>query len=521
MIASLLLYILKWAVVLSLLYSLYGIALRRETFHRFNRAVLLGILGLSMLLPLCRIQTEHATPVAQHVNRFEGYVEELSNYYYTAPLEFSAETETSSNHTTINAAVSQWNSINVWLRLFILIYAVGLGIAWLSYLKSLISLLLLIARGRRIRVNGLPKWMNVVESKVAITPCSWMQWIILSHGEASDIAIQHEMAHVRFRHSLDLLLAEFTARMLWFLPVGWKLLQDLKDVHEYQVDSYLLQHGIDADAYHELLIEQVTSPNNLSNRSMAVANSLILSSIKKRFTMMYQKRSSRKAALKALYLLPCTLLALTVFAKPEVAAGISSSDTTNNSVSRSYKARQFRNLFEGKPYDTVMINLSKLKIVPNLEKDPNPLAYMTDMEFNDTHTAVYVNGTFIKSTIGYKLTEGDKVNIVKDTQERRTINGIEYTSFINITSPRQITWLTLDDIRRQYGLNPTGKTLYMVDKFFITEDAESYRFDKEHIADCETVKSTEIKALKHLPEFTIIRVFTRIRANSQTMQWQG
>ncbi len=34
--------------------------------------------------------------------------------------------------------------------------------------------------------------------------------------------------------------------------------------------------------------------------------------------MMYKKPSSRKAALKALYLLPCSLLALTVFAKPTV-----------------------------------------------------------------------------------------------------------------------------------------------------------------------------------------------------------
>jgi len=54
-----LIYIMKWALTLTLLYSLYGLLLRRETFHGFNRAVLLSILCLGMLLPLGRIETGH------------------------------------------------------------------------------------------------------------------------------------------------------------------------------------------------------------------------------------------------------------------------------------------------------------------------------------------------------------------------------------------------------------------------------------------------------------------------------
>ncbi len=324
MTATFLIYILKWALVLTLLYSLYGFALRRETFHGFNRAVLLSILGLSMLLPLCRVHTDYIAPVAEQVEEVETFIHDMSDYYAVEEAETPPATvvdvagDGADDTTVVSTVVSSWNRINVWLRFIIIVYVAGLAIVWLAYLRSLISLFILIARGRRVHIDGLPKWVRVVESRVAVTPCSWMCWIILSPDEISDTAVRHEMTHLRFRHSFDLLLAEFTARMLWFLPVGWMLLQDLKDVHEYQVDHRLLSNGVDAEEYQELLINQVTAPNNMANRSYAVANSLVLSSIKKRFVMMYKKPSSRKAALKALYLLPCTLLALTVMAKPTV-----------------------------------------------------------------------------------------------------------------------------------------------------------------------------------------------------------
>ena len=49
-----LIYIIRWAVVLTMLYSLYGLFMKRETLHSINRLVLLVILVAAMLLPLCR-----------------------------------------------------------------------------------------------------------------------------------------------------------------------------------------------------------------------------------------------------------------------------------------------------------------------------------------------------------------------------------------------------------------------------------------------------------------------------------
>ena len=55
MISQLLIYSLKAALTLTLLYVPYTLMLQKERFYRLNRLVLLGIIVLSMLLPLCNV----------------------------------------------------------------------------------------------------------------------------------------------------------------------------------------------------------------------------------------------------------------------------------------------------------------------------------------------------------------------------------------------------------------------------------------------------------------------------------
>ena len=56
-------YILKSSVCLAIFYLFYRLLLARETFHRFNRFSLLGILLLSCLLPLVEVSVKQETEV--------------------------------------------------------------------------------------------------------------------------------------------------------------------------------------------------------------------------------------------------------------------------------------------------------------------------------------------------------------------------------------------------------------------------------------------------------------------------
>lgn len=322
--AAFIIYIIRWGVVLTLLYSLYGLLMKRETLHGFNRVVLLIILIASMVLPLCQIKTPKANIVTQgremleqQILLEERMVKKEGNHWIK-----DAETEYVSNIDRItNGALAYdktplrtkgWNWVNT-LLLLIEIYAVGVLVYWFRYLWQLAALLLLIHRGRRIEVEGLPRRVRVIVHPDIKTPSSWMRWIILNPEDVNTRAIiNHELAHILLGHSWDMLLCEFTCRMLWCVPFAWMLRQDLRDVHEYQADRRVLATGIQDEEYQLLLIKKATGTG-----LQPVVNALNQSPIKRRFKMMYKKPSRRWVALKAAYLLPLSLMALMAFARPQ------------------------------------------------------------------------------------------------------------------------------------------------------------------------------------------------------------
>ena len=65
-------YILKASVCLALFYLFYKVLLSKETFHRFNRLALLGILALSCLLPAVKIAISEPTALNQTVSDLES-----------------------------------------------------------------------------------------------------------------------------------------------------------------------------------------------------------------------------------------------------------------------------------------------------------------------------------------------------------------------------------------------------------------------------------------------------------------
>lgn len=79
MMASYIIYIIRWAVCLTLLYSLFGLFLKRETLHSVNRLVLLFVLAASMVLPLCQIETGSKNIVTQSREMVEHQIVNVQN----------------------------------------------------------------------------------------------------------------------------------------------------------------------------------------------------------------------------------------------------------------------------------------------------------------------------------------------------------------------------------------------------------------------------------------------------------
>ena len=310
--ALFIIYILRWAICLTLLYSLFRVVLSRETLHSFNRLILLSVMTLSMLLPICQMEFFGGNKIANSVNRVETVItDSVQNARISSPIATVGSQTPAKSRMSTTSPSNYW-----WIRILVFVYVGGLLVCWLRYMVAFASLLLLILRGKRMSSPDMPSDIHVIACRGVKSSCSWMHWIIVNPKDINDTmrpVILHEMAHVRLRHSWDMLLCELTARTLWFLPFAWMLRRDMKAIHEYQADRHVLCSGVDDESYQMLLIHKA-----VGGQLSPVACSFNQSAVKKRLVMMCRRPSRRIAMLKAVYMLPLMLFALIAFAKPTI-----------------------------------------------------------------------------------------------------------------------------------------------------------------------------------------------------------
>ena len=277
-----LVYQLKVALLFLALYIFFRLFLSKESFHAFNRAVVLLSILLSLVLPFC-VVTLHVSAAASPVQ-----VPGLS--------EFVPSVQESSGFD--------------WAALLLAVYITGAAAVLLSVAASVISLLKLVSRGRKIRRKD-GTVLVLVDS--AVTPMSWMNYMIMPAEDSeavSESIIVHERAHIRLHHSFDILFADLFTAMQWFNPAAWMMREDLRSIHEYEADEQVLKSGIDAKQYQLLLVKKAFGANGRS-----VSNNFNHGKLKKRIAMMLMKKSSAFKALKFLYVVPLVCLGLAVNAR--------------------------------------------------------------------------------------------------------------------------------------------------------------------------------------------------------------
>ena len=289
-------YILKSSVCLVLFYLFFRLLLSKETFHRFNRMALLGVLFFSLLIPCIEVTTRHQVEVQQAVLSIEQ-------------LLLMAELEA----TPANVGAVQETPTISWVQIVLLVYLAGILFLVCRNIYSLICLFRLVHSGKH---EKLEKGVTLVVHNQEIAPFSWMKYIVISRKDLEENGREiliHEMAHIHHRHLVDLLVADICIFFQWFNPGAWLLKQELQNIHEYEADETVINEGVNAKEYQLLLIKKA-----VGTRLYSMANSFNHSKLKKRITMMLKEKSNPWARLKYLYVLPLAAIAVTAFARPEV-----------------------------------------------------------------------------------------------------------------------------------------------------------------------------------------------------------
>lgn len=285
-------YLIKSSVCILFYELFYRLFLRGETFHRLNRMILLMSLVLSLLLPLLDVSgwfsfagQDGAMPVTE--------------------LTFSLQELVVDQRTS---GLLEHQGIAAWA----VIFGVYLAGIILLLLKNLLVFVYLHRLLKRCRQEQTADGQVYYRCPDRMGPFSWLGRVVLSSaddGPLTDCILAHERAHAALGHSFDLLLVELFLCFQWFNPAAWWLKKDLRLVHEYEADRYVLASGFDARAYQLLLIRKSVGPK-LYNMVHSFNNY----SLKKRITMMMKRKSKFWTQAKSLYVLPLGGFVLALFA---------------------------------------------------------------------------------------------------------------------------------------------------------------------------------------------------------------
>lgn len=308
-------YSLKVAFCLIAFYLVFKLLLSKETFHTFNRWVLLLVMVVSILLPWLKVSTAEPTAIAEGMISLESIIA-------------SAEVVNDDTQEGLSA-----------IQLLFIIYIIGIAVFFLREVVSVVRLYRLIRRGTPLTAEqaGVSQHgVQVVVMKNEIAPFSWFRHVVLSEKDFRENPreiLTHELAHIRLGHSWDVAVCNLLIIFQWWNPAAWLLKRELQNVHEFEADEAVIKRGVDAKQYQLLLIRK-----SVGERLFSMANNLNHQSLKKRITMMTTKKSSPWQKAKVLVALPMAALAVVAFANPDVERVAEQVETESQAVVEKAKA---------------------------------------------------------------------------------------------------------------------------------------------------------------------------------------
>ena len=280
-------YLIVSAISLALMMVVYRLTLSRTTFHGFNRYVLLTSLALAAVLPLMHFQNVGkvaSAPVTYMLNEITVYADGSANMADTATTE-------SIGHISV-------------LSILTLIYLVGMIVCLLRIAIGVLSSEIICHHRSRVLADG----SHLVITDRNYAPFSWRNYIVISRKdyEANGaLIITHEQAHIRHHHSIDLILAQLFCSVQWFNPAAWMLKRSLMEVHEFEADASVLEHGFDERRYQICLVRAA-----LQGSFATTTNNFANCSTKKRIIMMNRHSTNPWARLRVLLMLPAVAFAI-------------------------------------------------------------------------------------------------------------------------------------------------------------------------------------------------------------------
>ena len=280
-------YLLQVNLGIILFYALYKLICTRDTLFNSRRLIQLLSLILPFIIPLIDIR--------EWMETRESLVM-LTNFDYSTTIPEivvgTAGTEPG----------NQVFVISEWIKN---IYIAGILALSVRLIVQAISLYLILLRTPEKTVNGI----RIKCMKDKSGPFSFFNWIFLNpdnvkEEEISEI-LTHEMAHVRQKHSIDVIISELVNICCWINPFAWLMKREVRLNLEFLADRKVMDAGFATKSYQYHLLGLTYS------HKYGLSNNFNFSHLKQRIIMMNKKKTNGAGHIKyALFTIPAFALLL-------------------------------------------------------------------------------------------------------------------------------------------------------------------------------------------------------------------
>ena len=266
-------YLLKLTAYWLVLYLCYALFLRRQTFLRWNRAYLLGALVAGFVLPLVTYP-EAAPPM---------------------PVVYEV------TMTAFTVAIAPSPSLLTWENAMWAAYFLGVMFMLGRLFQHFRQLFSFIRQGESIEMDdhtlvllddnrvGEASPGAAAPGEASPGSFSFLRWVVISRADYEsnfDTILNHELVHVRQRHSWDVIFLEGLQVVFWFNPILIIYKKTLQQVHEFLADEQAKADN--RDRYAEFLVSYALNAPQTVLTNQFFNNSFL----KNRIVMLYKNKNS-------------------------------------------------------------------------------------------------------------------------------------------------------------------------------------------------------------------------------------
>lgn len=278
-------YLIESTLATGLVWLGYKLILEKLTFFSWNRIYLLAGLTFALGLPLISIPITWSASLP---------VQNLVSLGTVFP-------ESQPSNAVSSVFWENWS------------FARSFFMLWLSVATLLLSRLAYSVYSLHRKIKHAEKIFRdgfTIALDASFSPSSFFGYILLPKESLESAGLEqlvkHESSHIRFGHSLDLMLVQVLKGIFWINPFLYLLDKSLKEVHEFQADSEVIK-TFEAIPYSRLLVESL----HISRRDFIPSFNQFQT--KKRIVMMNKPKSNAWEKSKFLMGIPLMFAVLLLF----------------------------------------------------------------------------------------------------------------------------------------------------------------------------------------------------------------